>query len=379
MGVIDEEIDKLKQKSDGLLIQIRAAYEQRRTTLNSADVVKLDGQIESLKKDYQALQDEIKKLRSGDPLSLSPEALDRLKAQMRREWEQELKWLDFDQAENDLHEIIRVQRRNAVLLLLKQGTQMKADLLLQRICNRVLDTHRIKEYREPILDAGPVDALAFVEKWRASLRLAPADGDLNAIVKAIVATLQGSVQSGQILYLRIEVDAVADGFFGWFLEIFWKTLIGNSIVSVHSPLPFPGSAAILAAISAGETPALPGGSERLHSILIEKKIPIVVILTLNNAEKLPGVLDGLCCTKNAFNAEKYLAIRLKNWSEADIAHWLDDYLKPSLERNKVPCLYHTLTMAKRIHSLSQKGVPLYAHNYILNDIINEIFQSLGVS
>ncbi len=35
------------------------------------------------------------------------------------------------------------------------------------------------------------------------------------------------------------------------------------MVSVHSPLPFPGNAAILAAISAGETPALPGGSERL--------------------------------------------------------------------------------------------------------------------
>jgi hypothetical protein len=342
MGVIDEEIDKLKQKSDGLLMQIRAASEQRRTTLNKADEVKLDGQIESLKKDYQALQDEIKRLRSGDPLSLSPEALDRLKAQMRREWEQELKWLDFDQAENDLHEIIRVQRQNAVLLLLKQGTQMKADLLLQRICNRVLDTRRIKEYREPILDSGPVDALAFVEKWRASLRLAPADGDLNAIVKAIVATLQGSVQSGQILYLRIEVDAVVDGFFGWFLEIFWKTLVGDTI-------------------------------------LIEKKIPIVVILTLNNAEKLPSVLQSLCCTKNVFNAEKYFAIKLKNWSEADIAHWLDDYLKPSLERNKVPCACPTPSMAKRIHSLSQKGVPLYAHNYILNDIINEIFQSLGVS
>jgi len=34
-------------------------------------------------------------------------------------------------------------------------------------------------------------------------------------------------------------------------------------VSVLSPLPFPGSAAILDTISAGETPALPGGGERL--------------------------------------------------------------------------------------------------------------------
>jgi len=34
-------------------------------------------------------------------------------------------------------------------------------------------------------------------------------------------------------------------------------------VSVHSPLPFAGSAAILTAISAGVTPALPRGSEHL--------------------------------------------------------------------------------------------------------------------
>ena len=32
------------------------------------------------------------------------------------------------------------------------------------------------------------------------------------------------------------------------------------------PLPFPGSAAILAAILAGGTPALPGGAERLRLI-----------------------------------------------------------------------------------------------------------------
>ena len=44
-------------------------------------------------------------------------------------------------------------------------------------------------------------------------------------------------------------------------SVYWV----HSRVSVHSPLPFPGNAAILAAISAGETPALPGGSERLHS------------------------------------------------------------------------------------------------------------------
>gem|GEM_PF-2356004 len=35
------------------------------------------------------------------------------------------------------------------------------------------------------------------------------------------------------------------------------------MVSVHPPPLFPGSAAILASISAGETPTLPGGGERL--------------------------------------------------------------------------------------------------------------------
>ena len=36
------------------------------------------------------------------------------------------------------------------------------------------------------------------------------------------------------------------------------------MVSVHSPLPIAGSATVLAAIPAGETPALPGGGERLR-------------------------------------------------------------------------------------------------------------------
>ncbi len=44
-----------------------------------------------------------------------------------------------------------------------------------------------------------------------------------------------------------------------------RVRIDESKVSVHSPLPFPGNAAILAAISAGETPALPEGGERLQS------------------------------------------------------------------------------------------------------------------
>ena len=39
-------------------------------------------------------------------------------------------------------------------------------------------------------------------------------------------------------------------------------------VSVHSPLPFAGSAAILTAISAGVTPALPRGSEHLRQVQV---------------------------------------------------------------------------------------------------------------
>ena len=42
------------------------------------------------------------------------------------------------------------------------------------------------------------------------------------------------------------------------------------IVSVHPPPLCPGSAAILASISAGETPTLPGGGERLPGIQTPK-------------------------------------------------------------------------------------------------------------
>jgi len=57
--------------------------------------------------------------------------------------------------------------------------------------------------------------------------------------------------------LRDLIEVNANGFRGVVLT----ALVG--MVSVHSPLPFPRNAAILAPISAGETPALPGGSERL--------------------------------------------------------------------------------------------------------------------
>ena len=53
-------------------------------------------------------------------------------------------------------------------------------------------------------------------------------------------------------------------FFSRFKIIFNKSRHPDGSVSVHAPLPFPGSEAILAAISAGETPALPGGGERLR-------------------------------------------------------------------------------------------------------------------
>ena len=58
------------------------------------------------------------------------------------------------------------------------------------------------------------------------------------------------------------------------------------MVSVHSPLPFPGNAAILAAISAGETPALPGGSERLP-------LPHPVNKTLKVKMAVRKILDSI--------------------------------------------------------------------------------------
>lgn len=341
MGSGDEEV-KLEQRIKLLEQQILEASQQRRQTLNQSDYPVLDEQIESFKQQRREADSELQRLRSGDAASHTLNELNILKAKLWKELQHELIWLDFDEAENDLHNIIRVQRQNAVLLLLKQGVQKKADLFMRRIHDRVLDSSRIKPYCEPIMDCGPVDAFAFVEKWRSSLGLGAFDNDLNATVNGIVTTLHGSVRSGQILYLRMELDAVAEGFFGWFIENFWKVLIGDPAMA-------------------------------------SKKTTIVVALALNNSERLASHLPNLCCKRHDFSADKYLQINLKNWSEADITRWLDDYLMPSLERSGISCSKSTQAMAKRIHGNSKKGTPLHAHNFILTDILNEIFHPLGVS
>jgi len=46
------------------------------------------------------------------------------------------------------------------------------------------------------------------------------------------------------------------------IRAFRRFTLDGLRVSVYSPLPFPRSAAMLAAISAGEMPMLLGGSER---------------------------------------------------------------------------------------------------------------------
>ena len=63
----------------------------------------------------------------------------------------------------------------------------------------------------------------------------------------------------------------------------------KTLVSVHPPPLFPGSAAILASISAGETPTLPGGGERLQTLkdVVHSKIAeLVNFPNVSNIKKL---------------------------------------------------------------------------------------------
>jgi len=340
VGVLDDEIDNRKKQSDLFLKQITAVRNQARSTLNDADCVRLTQQAEDLKEQYEAMQKEIKRLQSDEPLNLSPELLNRLKAELRRDWEQELMWLNYDRPENNFHQIVRIQRQNAVLLLVKQGVRMKADLFIRRIRKCILDERRIKPYCEVFTEYGAVDTVAFAEKWRASLQLMPSDGDLTAVVQSIVAALQGSVRSGQILYLQIELDTVADGFFAWFLEAFWKALACDKAWT-------------------------------------QNNIPVVAVVTLEDVPESPDLFDNLCCSNDDFKADQYFEVELTHWSKADIERWMNDYLKPSLDRLRISFNKPIQPFAARVHRHSNQGVPLHAHNLIVTDILNEIFQPLG--
>ena len=101
-------------------------------------------------------------------------------------------------------------------------------------------------------------------------------------------------------------------------------------VSVHSPLPFPGSAAILTAIPVGETPTLPRGSERLQPTGNNLQLGRAVFIPLESN-------DGGYVNADAGGYQFLLDFTrpLDTFRRFSVDELLGDSIDPSLIKDKV--------------------------------------------
>jgi hypothetical protein len=318
--------------------QYKRNRQQARDTLNRSDLPPLIRAADRLKEEYEELSREIDRLRTGALPELTPLFLSRLTAELRSEWEAQLHWLDYDKPENRLHKLIRVQQQTAVLLFIQHRIRMKADLYIRRIHRRVFDQKGLRPFTEDFSNEGRVDPYRFIERWRAILQIQAATPGLEAEVQQVVQALQQTVTQGQTLCIEIRVAEVSDDFLGWFLEAFWRPLV-DAVV------------------------------------LPNRGINLFVVLTTEQALPKGLMLPEWCCKGARFEREKYFEMRLQKWRASDIEVWVIKYLNASLDKRSLP-LQDAPTLANRVYTYSDKGMPLHAHNYILGDILTQVVAKL---
>lgn len=338
MNVIEEEITALIQQQDLITKQILAVISQKRQTLNDGDRPRLEEQEKDLKCKYDECTQKIEQLRTGVLPPLTAEKVDRLKAELRNEWESQLHWLDYHKHENQLHKLVRVEGQDAVLLLIQHRIRMKADLYIKRIRGHVLDDGRLRPVTEDFSNEGRMDPRRFIELWQDKLHTRSSTPGFEAAVQEVIQTLENSVIQGQTLYLEIRVQQLSDGFLGWFLEAFWQPLV-NAL------------------------------SRR------QRGINLIGIVTTEAALEQRQMQEGWCCKIKQFDRDKYLEVKLEKWSQKDIERWISRYLNGSLDKRSLPPQNAT-RVANRVYADSERGTPLHAHNYILHDILTQVVDEL---
>jgi hypothetical protein len=342
MGIIEDQIADLEKRRSTVMEQYKACRAQARSTLNASDRPRLEEQAEQFKREYEDLNRDIERLRCGEPPNLTPEVVDRFKAELRNEWEARLHMLNYAKQENDLHRLVWVKQQAALLLFVRNRIRMKADLYIRRILKseRIFDKSRLHPpFIEDFSNEGRIDPQRFIERWLGIFKIDPTGLEFESAARKVIQTLQHAVAPGQILCLEIRVKEVSEGFLGWLREDFWQPL---AEALLHPP----------------------------------RGISAIVLLTAE-ADLPKGQMRGeWCCSSTQFDGYKYCEIKLPKWQQPDIECWMDAYLNGSLHQRHLPPR-DAPALARQVYDRSDKGVPLHAHNYILGDLLTEVIDQLA--
>jgi hypothetical protein len=350
MTPIEQKKNVLNEQLLLLTRRYQAAASQRNRTLNEADRILLDQQLDGLYAEMEQISDQLSRLEQNTGEGPA--------APRHRHWEAKLPQIDFRQAWSDFQTIfqnhLEGEAGGALLLLLPDCETMCAHLLVRRI-HTWLQTEigyaKVKHLGIEILEHNQLTALQLLNRLGSHFNHALpeheatnlAESQLHAHVASLVDKLCGSLDRDQTLL--IEMTVVAPEFYGeqpfltWFLDDFWTRLTQTLAVVVRQQQR-PGLKCILTLATDVALPPTP--------MLVERYCP---------AAQFGHDQGG-----------KFVCLPLNDWSEEDIRIWLrrhsgvGDQWSEALLAEK----------ARSIFARSRNGNPLRARTQLV-----EMLRALG--
>jgi hypothetical protein len=321
---------KKKVLEDDLAVALKkyaATAEQRRTTLDEANRVLLNAQLEKLESDLVRIEQELQEVESK---LLQPGDTYRKRALA---WQQTLPNLDYQKARQIAKDVLTrfEDKEGAVLFMLQRSHEMCGHWCLAALREMVdqgngkFISHNVKF--TPLERPSEIELL---NKLGHCLN-AVVENDIAASVTAVIKKLYEAVQSGGTVFVSIEFpdgQSVSPNFFKWFVEEFWCALVQSSTAAANECELF----------------------KVIIAIVVSSSLPDECI------QAYLGSLDA------AFDFRKILELPLENWTSEDIRKWLVYHSGLTLTRDQFRQL------ALTIHTNSQAGVPVMAYTYLLDHL-----------
>jgi inactive STAND/Effector-associated domain 9 len=305
------------------------AYEQKAKTLNDADKVSIQAQIDSLEEEIAEIEKEIRKLRSSSNKN------DSLQYRTYHiEWKQSLPKIDFKSSKKIIKNIIdKFDNHEAeeVIFLLQDSQSMAGRLLIEDI--KLSIEKDIGIYND-------VYNFGFLEHQQTSqesfLAFLARMFNIELLESNIIDEICKQLRGDSIFFATIDIYCLEDqdDFLEWFVQ-FWGKLVER------------------VAVQREEYPL----------------IKLIAVISVRGLVPKTCLKEHLFCKEHNFDGKKILELPLQNWNEDDIWKWLEQH--SGLRNTRNLQLSDMKRMAKNIFK-NTKGEPIKIYHQLIETMSREV-------
>jgi hypothetical protein len=292
--------------------EVAKATQQWKRSTNDVERSRIDGQIQGLIADQQAVEEQLRTLEttssSGSPLG--------------RDWQVHLSRINFREAvaiTQDL--LLNCTEKCAALFLLPNSLQMGGKFCVSRMRQLLQDS--TADFRHFPLECSATSQFSeqwFLDNLARYLKVEVRPPDHTQAALELIKIIGHSIRSGSVLFFEIRGWEFVQDYsemLTWFVREFWVPLT-KELRKV----------------------------ERRYS-----RVRVVILIIIDEELPQSALPPELCCTRSTFQVERILELPLENWTQDEIREWLELYSYLRLTTEEIG------TLARVVYNSSQSGLP----------------------